>query len=426
MRMSNQSDNRKLKFYTEEEEIVEGGQGNVEIITNSISGEVYACKHLLDPRDSEAVDRFLKEIKIIRKMDHPNVIKVLDSGSDLRGPYYCMPKYSNNLSDYLEEGLFQDFSKQFRILAQIIAGVKALHDKGIIHRDLKPANILLNNYNDVVICDFGFSKDMTSDSTSLTITGDAFGTEGYISPEQRIDSKNVDYRTDIFALGVILRDITGLNQSYNTEDVIKRVATKAVSPNRDDRYKDIIEFGEAVKAAYDYLFQKKDAMEIDTIITNIATGSYSDEVIIEYIKRVIDSKNYTHGWACDLLTGLSEKQYLYVENNDFDLCMDLHWQVWEDYQNTWAGKYLEVDEMADTAKSLISISKSSKIKGFILARLSTFAYTGNSYAVMKYLADSLLKISVDSEFRNAFLLYANKSQVKSNYKRIGRVCPTWI
>ena len=405
---------------------MEGGQGRVDFLYDSINNREYACKHLLNVSDSEAISRFIKEIKIIEKINHPNVIKIFDPDEDSEGFYYCMPKYAASLLSYLNEDLFQDFSKQYRILTQIIAGVKALHDNGIIHRDLKPANILLNNYDDVVICDFGFSKDITSDSTSLTITGDAFGSEGYISPEQRVDSKHVDYRSDIFALGVILRDITGLNQSYNTEEVIKRIATKAASPSKDDRYKDITEFWKAVTAAYDYLLQKGDAIEVDTIITNIATGSYSDEVLIEYINRVIESKNYTPGQACDLLTGLSEKQYLYVENNDFDLCMNLHRQVWEDYKNTWTGKYLEVDEMVDISKHLIGISESSRTKAFILASLSSFAYNGNSYDAMKYVADSLSKMSGDSEFKSAFLLYASRSQVKSNYKRIGRVCPTWI
>ncbi len=405
---------------------MEGGQGKVEFLYDSINGCQYACKHLKNIDDEEDVSRFLKEIKIIEKINHPNVIRILKSGKDLEGPYYHMPKYATSLLSYLDENLFQDFSKQFRILTQIIAGVKALHENGIIHRDLKPANILLNNYDDVVICDFGFSKDMTSDSTSLTITGDAFGTEGYISPEQRFDSKNVDYRTDIFALGVILYDITGVNNRYNTEDVLKRVAAKAASPDRDDRYKDITEFEKAINEAYNYLLQKANAIAVDTIITNIATGSYSNEVLIEYIKRVIESKNYTPGQACDLLTGLSEKQYLYVENNDFDLCMDLHRLVWDDYKDTWGNNYLEVDSMVDTAKQLLRVCESSKIKGYILSKLSEFALSGNRYKAMEFIADSLSKLSGDSAFKSAFLSYANKSHVRSNFKIIGRECPSWI
>lgn len=405
---------------------MEGGQGSVEILYDSIHNCEYACKHLLDPSDSEAVVRFLKEIKIIEKINHPNIIKILDSGTDSKGPYYCMPKYAASLRQYLQDELFHDYSKQYRILLQIISGLKVLHDNGIIHRDLKPENVLLNSYEDVVICDFGFSKDLTSVSSSLTITGDVFGTEGYISPEQYYDSKNVDCRTDIYALGKIMYDITGLNNGYNTKDVLKRVANKAVSPNKDDRYKDVSTFWKAIKEAYNYLLQKEAAISVDRIIEDIAIGTYSDEVLIEYIKMVMESVNCISGKAHELLTGLSKEQYLYVENNYFDLCMDLHRQIWEDYKDTWGNNYLEVDGMVDTAKQLINTSESSKIKGYILAKLSEFAFSGNRFNAMTFIADSLSKMSGDSEFKKAFLSYANKSQVKSNFKRIGRNCPSWI
>ena len=405
---------------------MKGGQGNVEILYDSIHDCEYACKHLLDPCDDDAIARFLKEIKIIEKINHPNIIRILDSGVDSKGPYYCMPKYAASLRQYLQDGLFHDFSNQYRILSKIINGVKALHDNGIIHRDLKPDNVLLNNYDDVVICDFGFSKDLTSYSTSLTITGENYGTLGYASPEQCNDFKNVDCRTDIYAIGRIIYDITGLNNGGDTEDIIKRIANKAVSPNKEDRYRNISELCEAVKEAYEFLLDKEKDKDIEVIIANIATGSYSDEVLIEYIQKVIETKNYITGHACDVLTGLSKEQYLYIENNYFDLCMDLHRQIWEDYKDTWGNDYLKVDEMVDTADRLINVSESSRIKGYVLAKLSEFAYSGNRFNAMMFLTDSLSEMSSDTDFKNAFLLYANKAQVSSNYKRIGRNCPSWI
>lgn len=405
---------------------MKGGQGNVEILHDSVLNCECACKHLLNPTNSYAVARFEKEIKIIEKINHPNVIKILKYGTDSKGPYYCMPIYSSNLRNCLGFDLFSDYSKQYLILTQIINGTIALHEKSIIHRDLKPENILLNTYDDLVICDFGLSKDLTSDSTSLTDTGWGIGTHFYMSPEQCNDSKRVDFKTDIYALGQIMYDIIGVTSGYNAKDVLKRVANKACSHHKDDRYKDIMEFGKAVKDAYDILFQEEAGINIDTIISNIAAGIYSDEVLVEYIQIVLTAKTYRTGYACEVLTGLNINQYKYIENNYFDLCMDLHRQLWEDYKNTWGNNYLKVDGMVDTAKYLISISESSRIKGYILANLSEFAFLGKRFSAMVFIANSLSEMVSDSDFIRAFLSYANKFHVTSNFKNIGRTCPTWI
>lgn len=404
---------------------MEGGQGNVEIVHGPDNSE-YACKHLLHPKNSYAIARFNKEIRIIEKINHPNVIKVLRYGTDTKGPYYCMPRYAVNLRQFLRNELFSDFRKQYLILTQIINGVKALHENGIIHRDLKPENILLNNYDDLVICDFGLSKDLTSDSASLTGTGLGIGTRFYMSPEQYNDSKRVDFRTDIFALGKIMYDIIGINHGFHTEEVLKRVANKACSHDKDDRHKDIMTFEKAVREAYEFLLQKQNEKNVGSILNNIAVGGYSDEVLVEYISIVLDSKTYIAGYACDVLTGLQKKQYVYIENNYFDLCMDIHRQIWEDYKNTWGNNYLKVDEMVNTAEYLINVSESSKIKGYILANLSEFAFFGNRYTAMAFIANSLSEMVSDSDFIRAFLSYANKFHVKSIFKNIGRTCPTWI
>lgn len=98
------------------------------------------------------------------------------------------------------------------IFTGILCGVNAIHEQHIVHRDLKPANIYITQSGEVKILDFGLSKLI--DFTSITSTGAEIGSPLYMSPEQVKDSKNIDYRSDYYALGVILFELLTKNNPY--------------------------------------------------------------------------------------------------------------------------------------------------------------------------------------------------------------------
>ena len=118
-----------------------------------------------------------------------------------------------DLSKIMKTRMF-GVDEALNIFNQVLSGIESIHSQKLIHRDLKPANIYMLDNGNIKILDFGLSKLI--DYSSITNTGDQLGTPLYMSPEQISDSKNIDYRSDYYALGVILFELLTGNTPYGT------------------------------------------------------------------------------------------------------------------------------------------------------------------------------------------------------------------
>ena len=195
-----------------------GGFGSVhECISET--GEKYAVK-VLENMDENSADRFAKEIRLIMRLSHPNIIKIIAYNCKDEKKFYIMPIYHCSLKAVLPD-LYNNYDRQYKIISGILSGVAYLHSEGVLHRDLKPENILYNSDSDIVINDFGFSRQIDSDSTRLTQFGSVFGTYNYMAPEQQRDASNVDEKADIYSLGKVIEDIVTNGGQYDvpTEDL---------------------------------------------------------------------------------------------------------------------------------------------------------------------------------------------------------------
>ncbi len=160
-------------------------------------------------KDETVLIRFKREAKILAKLNHPNIIRVLDFGT-YDDFFYISFEYfeGKTLRDYLKNNRphENDFAK---IISQILSGLKYAHQQKIIHRDLKPENILINKNFDIKIADFGLALAETE--IQITQQDSIIGTPGYMSPEQ-IRGDILDNRTDIFSFGIIAYELlTGKN-----------------------------------------------------------------------------------------------------------------------------------------------------------------------------------------------------------------------
>lgn len=406
---------------------MQGGQGTIDIKVDN--GVQYACKHLIagEFADSDSVHRFEREIRIAEKIDSPNVIKILGHGKDENGYFYNMPVYKMNLSQFISynyETLFHDPAIQKTIFLSILSGVEALHRSGIIHRDLKPGNILMNDEYEIAVCDFGFSKDLDT-SVSYTSTGDAFGTPRYISPEQAADSKHVDIRTDIFALGHILNDLSG-RMTGLVPLQIQRIADKATAYNPDDRYNNVSELKDDVVKGYNVWLRFNSGLSVKQMIDEISSGKIDGMTLLGYVNIILNNPYYTLGDANELSGNLSEKQYTYLENENEDLCMKMFEHIWDDFHDTWNRVFSKIDEMASFVNWYWGISKSPNIKGYLLGELADIAKEGNRFAAMETMADLISEIANDPLIKNALLSYTSRYTIKENYKIIGKTPPTWL
>ena len=159
--------------------------------------------------NSELVERFLREARLVATLRHENIVKVYDAGSADGQHYIAMELVEGtSLRKYLEEhGPLQE-EEGLRLLRQAALGLAAAHAQGLVHRDIKPDNLLLDLNRNLRIVDFGLVLQ-TEGGTALTVAGACLGTPQYMSPEQA-DGKKADHRTDLYSLGVtFFRALTG-------------------------------------------------------------------------------------------------------------------------------------------------------------------------------------------------------------------------
>lgn len=165
-------------------------------------------------REPQVLQRFVREAELISRVNSPYVVRFLEHGFTEDYGYIAMEFFTRgDLKQRIEHGVSIEDTVNYVI--HIAHGLRAIHSVGIVHRDLKPGNIMFRSDDSLALADFGISKrlDETSD---LTRNGSVLGTPNYISPEQAL-GRVVDYRSDLYSLGVILYEMLTGRKPYRAE-----------------------------------------------------------------------------------------------------------------------------------------------------------------------------------------------------------------
>ena len=182
-----------------------GGMGEVYRATDIVLGQAVALKFLPESTafDERTRRRFYQEVRLARRISHPNVCRVYDIGT-IDGILYISMEYvdGEDLSSLLRRIGRLPGGKAVEIARQLCAGLAAAHAKGILHRDLKPSNIMINGRGEVVITDFG----LAGIADQIQRGEIAEGTPGYMAPEQ-MAGKEISARSDLYALGSVLYEM---------------------------------------------------------------------------------------------------------------------------------------------------------------------------------------------------------------------------
>jgi serine/threonine-protein kinase len=208
-----------------------GGMGEVYRADDLTLGQPVALKFLPEEatRDESLLERFRNEVRVARRVSHPNVCRVYDVG-EVDGHTFFTMEYvdGEDLASLLRRigRLPQD--KAIEISRQLCAGLAAAHAKGVLHRDLKPANIMLDGRGQVVITDFGLAG-LNDQIQGADIRS---GTPAYMSPEQ-LAGKEVTARSDIYALGLVLYEVFTGKRAFTAEALAELVRTRGgTTPSR--------------------------------------------------------------------------------------------------------------------------------------------------------------------------------------------------
>jgi serine/threonine-protein kinase len=289
-----------------------GGMASVWSATNVYTDREFAIKVMLPEVAStpEAARRFLREARVSGRLNHPNIIEVIDVGQAQDGALFLVMELLSGES--LDAAVRRrdpsmsmvEFLSLMRDVARALA---AAHEAGVIHRDLKPTNIFLHIGRDGTtvpkLLDFGVSKVLDGRSEGLTAVGTIVGSPLYMSPEQAMGAETIDGRTDIFAFGAILFEALCGRRAYkasNLHSLIVAIATmepRSIDEFAPDLPQDLraLVRGCMVKdktrrlASFAVVVERLDAILVDLAGTDRRLPNPFDGVAVESVRTRADA-----------------------------------------------------------------------------------------------------------------------------------------
>ena len=259
--------------YAIERELGSGGMATV-YLARDLKHRRFVALKVLSPAlaASLGADRFLREIELAARLQHPHIVTVFDSGDAGGILWYTMPYVEGEtLRARLERERQLPLDVALRIAVEAARALEFAHQHGVLHRDVKPENLLLTTDGSTMVADFGIARPW-AETGGLTQSGMVVGTPAYMSPEQAAGERALDARTDVYALGCVLYEMLAGEMPYSgpnaqallakrlsepapslrtTRDLpvgIERTVARALARTPADRYATVAEFARALQS----------------------------------------------------------------------------------------------------------------------------------------------------------------------------------
>src|SRR3989441_10724814 len=276
-------------------------------------------------------DRFLREIQIAARLQHPHIVPLYDSGQAGEFLYYVMPFVDGeSLRQRLERERHLPLEEALKIARAVAAALDYAHRQQIVHRDIKPENVMLHE-GEAMVTDFGIAKAVTAAAaTSLTQTGTAVGTPAYMSPAQASGEVELDGRSDVYSLGCLVFEMLAARTPYTgptaqaiiahafTDPVpalrafreavpewVEHAVAKALAKDPADRYATAAQFGQALSGS------GVTSPPGGTLTTATAAKSIA---VLPFVNMSADRENeyFSDGIAEEIINALTKVQALRV------------------------------------------------------------------------------------------------------------------
>ncbi|MDP2584364.1 MAG: protein kinase [Candidatus Palauibacterales bacterium] len=315
--------------YDIEREVGRGGMATVYLARDVRHGRPVAVK-VLHPELGLSLgpERFLREIQIAARLQHPHIVPLYDSGQAGDLLYYVMPFVEGeSLRQRLQREGRLPLEEALKVTRSVASALDYAHRQQVVHRDIKPENVMLHD-GEAMVTDFGIAKAVSAAADTLTRTGTAVGTPQYMSPEQAGGEGDIDGRSDIYSLATMLYEMltggvpfTGSQQAImaqlftapvpslrdrrdDVSNTLEQVVQRALAKEPGERYPTPAQFAAALGAP-----------EVLTPPANPAASRRGKSIaVLPFVNMSSDPDNeyFTDGIAEEIINALTKVQALHV------------------------------------------------------------------------------------------------------------------
>jgi serine/threonine protein kinase len=374
--------------YRDIQELGRGGFGVVHKCARMPDGALFAKKALLLD-DTGSIKRFQREVRIIQKLDHRGIVRIVETHLASPPYWYIMPLYECSVLELIPN-LLTDRDRALRIFDSVLEAVEYAHGEQVIHRDIKPENVLMGPDDSCVVTDFGLGRALDALTSRATGTGAWIGTIGCMAPEQMTEAGNADGRSDIFSLGRMLYEILAAEPRWAVQDPTKlpvglaEIVRKCTLTDPNHRFQNVAE----VRAALARVTQRQmgAGQSLQALVDKIRNQASFTLADIQELAKLIGLCRE----ESDLLHEVAVKISAFLFNTLDTGFPDISKLLAQQFAKTaisqnWSFGY--TDTIGDTCSKIYGATSQPDVKGLMAATALEVGVSHNRFHVMDVAAN---------------------------------------